>query len=105
MAISTNIEYITAKLARFGLTSDDIEMIILDNADLSLDTISLNVSLCKLAIYNSFSSILPMQDVTEGGYSVRWNLEAVKLFYKTLCNEIGKPNVLKPLVKNRSNLW
>ena len=48
-----------------------------------------------------------MMNVTEGGYSVSWNMEAVKLFYRALCNELGAPDVLstRPRVRDRSNLW
>ena len=47
------------------------------------------------------------QNVTEGGYSVSWNMDAVKLFYNALCNELGKENVLfsRPKIRNKSNIW
>ena len=48
-----------------------------------------------------------LQNVSEGGYSISWNMEAVKLYYAALCNELGKENVLvaRPKVRNRSNIW
>jgi hypothetical protein len=48
-----------------------------------------------------------MQNISEGGYSISWNMEAAKLFYNSLCSELGLENVLvgRPKVRNRSNLW
>ena len=48
-----------------------------------------------------------MQNVSEGGYSVSWNIDAIKLFYNALCNELGKENVLvnRPKIRNRSYMW
>jgi hypothetical protein len=47
------------------------------------------------------------QNVSEGGYSISWNMDAVKLFYAALCNELGVENVLvnRPKVRDRSNFW
>jgi hypothetical protein len=51
------------------------------------------------------SAILPVANVSEGGYSLSWNIDALKMWYTSLCNEIGRPNVVKPKVNNRSNMW
>lgn len=102
MAITTNKEYLTAKLSKFGLSESDIDLIIIENTSLSG---SLDVNACKLAIYKSMTSILPTADVTESDYSIRWNLEVLKLWYNSLCTELGKDNVLSPKVRNRSNYW
>ena len=69
----------------------------------------LNLIACDVAVYNRMSVILKgmLQNVSEGGYSISWNMEAVKLYYAALCNELGKENVLvaRPKVRNRSNIW
>jgi hypothetical protein len=107
--ITTNREYLTVKLGRFGLSENDIDAIVLDHPELEGD---LNPQACKVAIYNSMSSILPFANVSEGGYSVTWNLDGLKLWYNSLCLEIGVPNLInpepvfnKPKIRNRSNMW
>lgn len=107
MAITTNREYLAVKLSKFGITADEIEAIVLENPVLEED---LNVQNCKEAMYNTMSSLLQFSDVSEGDYSVKWNLDGLKLWYNTLCIELGKPNVMEPVVskpqiRNRSNYW
>lgn len=102
MAITTNREYLAASLSKFGLTENDIDLIMVEHPEL---TGSLDVKACKLAIYGSLSNILPTANISEGGYSVSWNMDALKMWYKSLCNELGKPNALKPAIRNRSNYW
>ena len=48
-----------------------------------------------------------MCNVSEGGYSVTWNMEAVKMWYNAMCDELGIENALerKPKVKGRSDIW
>lgn len=102
MAITTNKEYLTATLGRFNVSESDIDVLILDHPELEG---TLNVAACKNAMYTSFSAILPVANVSEGGYSVSWNMDGLKLWYKSLCKELGKPNILGPRVHNMSNLW
>lgn len=103
----TNLEYITKVLSGLNVTSDDIAIIMVKSdidGDAVVDTVA-----CDTAIYNRMSVVLKgmTHNVTEGGYSVSWNMDAVKAFYNALCNELGKPNVLfsRPRVRNKSNLW
>lgn len=102
MAITTNREYLISKLERFGVTENDVDIIIIENPELEG---TINVSACKNAMYKSMSSILPTANVSEGGYSLTWNIEALKMWYKQLCQEIGKPNVLIGAIVNRTNYW
>lgn len=102
MAITTNKEYLKTALSRFNVSESDIDLIMLDHPELNGE---LNVRACKLAIYASLSAILPTSNVSEGGYSLSWNMDALKLWYKSLCAELGKPNVIGPIIRNRSNLW
>lgn len=92
------------------MSANDIDLILVENP--ALDG-PLDVEACKLAIYGSLTSILPMADIKESEYAITWNIAALKLWYQGLCNELGKPNVLdvgnasavKPVVRNRSNYW
>ena len=105
--IMTNKEYLTKALNGLNLSDDDIEIIMVKGgvqADADADAGS-----CDNAVYNRMSVVLKgmTQNVTEGGYSVSWNMDAVKLFYNALCNELGKENVLfsRPKIRNKSNIW
>ena len=109
MAIKTNKDYLVTATRALNLSEDDIDLIILKSgidADADGDA---SVRDCDMAIYKRFSVVLggSMQNVTEGGYSVSWNMDAVKMFYKSLCEELGVENVLvgHSKVRNRSNYW
>lgn len=108
MSVTTNREYITKTLAQFNVDEDTIDLIMVDNADLESSATIDSVG-CKKAIYKHMSNILPSvaQNVSEGGYSVSWNVDALKLWYNSLCNELGEDNVLsaRPKIRNRSNMW
>ncbi len=103
----TNKEYITKSLNGMNVSEDDIEIILLKSGISGED--AADIQACDKAVYKRMSVILKgtMQNVSEGGYSISWNMEAVKLFYNALCNELGLENVLvgRPKVRNRSNLW
>ena len=103
----TNKEYLTKALTGLDISEDDIDIIILKGgleADANVDTRA-----CDMAVYNRMSVILKgvMRNISEGGYSISWNLDAVKLYYCALCNELGKENVLvaRPKIRNRSDIW
>lgn len=107
MAIDTNKEYLSKSLGGLDVSDDDIEVILL-KAGIDPGA-SADFAACDLAVYNRFSVVLGAmtQNVSEGGYSISWNIEAVKLWYSALCRELGKENVLesKPKIRNRSNFW
>lgn len=103
----TNKQYITKALSGMNISEDDIDIILLKA---SLDGgAGVDVRVCDMAIYHRISVVLKgiIQNVSEGGYSISWNIEAVKLFYNALCNELGLENVLfaRPRIRNKSNLW
>ncbi len=103
----TNKEYLTKSLSGLNITESDIEILLLkagiDEAEKA------DVKACDMAVYNRMSILLKgvTQNVSEGGYSISWNMEAVKLFYNALCNELELDNVLvgRPKVRNRSDYW
>lgn len=100
----TNKEYITKSLSRLDITSDEVDLIIVENGLNSASDV--NVEDCKRAICKSFGVWIPMySSMSEGGVSKSWNMEAVKLYYSGLCNELGIVDVSKPTVRDRSNAW
>lgn len=103
----TNKQYLTKALSGLNILEDDIDIVLLKA---SLDgEAEADVRACDVATYQRMSVILKrvMQNVSEGGYSISWNVEAVKLYYNALCNELGLENVLfaRPKIRNKSNLW
>lgn len=105
--VMTNKEYLTKSLNGLNLSEDDIDIILLKGG-LEADGTA-DIKACDISVYKRMSVILKgvMQNVSEGGYSISWNMEAVKLYYAALCNELGKENVLvaRPKIRNRSNIW
>ena len=103
----TNKQYLTKALSGLNVTEDDIE-IILVKSELDADA-DVDVRGCDMATYNRMSALFKgvMQNVSEGGYSISWNMDAVKLYYNALCSELGMENVLlaRPKVRSRSHLW
>lgn len=103
----TNKQYLVKSLSGLNISEDDIDIILL-KASLDGDA-EADVRGCDYATYRRMSLILKgvMQNVSEGGYSISWNIEAVKLYYNALCNELGLDNVLfgRPKICNKSNVW
>lgn len=105
--IKTNKEYLIASLNGLNVTEDDVDIILMKQ-NINPDG-EANPRECDMAVHKRFSVVLSatMQNVSEGGYSVSWNMDAVKMYYNALCNELGVENVLvsRPKVRNRSNMW
>lgn len=98
----TNREYLTATLSKFSLTENDVELIAI-NQEIYLDEDVSDVKSLKTAIYNEFSFVLPLANVSEGGLSISWNFEAVKKYYSLLAQELGLDDVLNDAQDSISN--
>ena len=99
-------EWITATTSRFHLTASDVELIIVNQSTLIPnpdDTV--DVGIAKRALVAEFSSIIPLANISEGGYSVGWNMDNLQLWYKSLCQELGVKPITTAKIQNRSNLW
>lgn len=89
-----------------NISDTDVELILTNQADLIPDsTATVDVKTAKHALCREFASLLPMANISEGGYSISWNMEAVKAWYNSMCSELGITNALKPKVKGRSDIW
>lgn len=99
-------EWFTLTTARFGIEAAEVELImanqkaIIPDADAEVEPITAKTALCK-----EFGSIIPLQNVSEGGYSVSWNWEAIKFWYNQVCGELGITPVTTPKIRNASNRW
>jgi len=102
----TNKEYLTTYLEGLGITEGEIEIIMLDE---DIDpNMNAEPRKCKTAIYNRITIILKSAtgNKTEGGYAVKWNMEAVKLFYGSLCVELGfQSQMYGPIIKDPTSWW
>lgn len=91
---------------RFGISEAETGLILANQAGRIPDPDApLDVTTAKRALCAEFASVIPMANVSEGGYSVSWNWEAVKFWYTHTCSELGLTPAGTPKVRNRSNLW
>lgn len=104
--MTTYRDWITTTVKRFGVTGADVELILVNQTalipdpDAEVDSIT-----AKHALVQEFATMIPLANVSEGGYSVSWNWEALKMWYNLTCGELGITPANKPKVRNRSNVW
>ena len=99
-------EWITSTVKRFGVTAEDVELILTNQTELIPDAeATVEPTTAKRALVKEFASVIPLANVSEGGYSVSWNWEALKMWYDITCGELGITPANKPKVRNRSNVW
>lgn len=100
-------EYITTICARFGLKSEEIDLI-LTNQQANIPDAEADVepTTAKRALVAEFANLIPLANVSEGGYSVSWNTDALKLWYAQTTKELGMTDTIsQPTITNRSNIW
>lgn len=99
-------EWITATVSRFHLTASDVDLILINqSATIPNPNVNVDVRIAKNALVAEFATILPLVNVSEGGYSVNWNIDAIKLWYKSMCQELGVKPITSSKIRDRSNLW
>ena len=99
----TNAEWMAQMMGRFGASEADAELILVNQGIDADETV--DVRAAKTALVKEFATIIPMANVTEGGYSISWNMEAVKMWYNAACSELGIEPSTTPRIRNRSNMW
>jgi hypothetical protein len=99
-------EWFTQTASRFGIQATDVDLILVNREDLIPDADGkVDTAIAKRALCAEFAAVIPLANVSEGGYSVSWNWEAIKFWYNQTCAELGITPADKPRVKNRSNRW
>ena len=99
-------EWFTRTTTRFGIEAADVELILTNQQSAIPDAnAEVDVTTAKKALCKEFGSLIPLANVSEGGYSVSWNWEAIKFWYKQTCGELGITPLTTPKVRNRSNRW
>ena len=102
----TYTEYITATVKKFGGTAEDAQLILANQqALIPTPTAQVDTRTAQTALCLEFASLIPLANISEGGYSVSWNMEALKIWYSATCAKLGIADVTKPKIRNRSHLW
>lgn len=102
-------EYLTATLSKFQLSPSDIDLIMINQGLTEEEPV--DVMTVKTAIYNEFSALIPVMDISEGSMSIKWNMAGLSAWYSLLAKELGKEDVLASLnapdnsVNNASFFW
>lgn len=102
----TNLDYMTSQLGRFGFEGDDLQAILVANQILPNDVA--DILAVRKAIYKEVPLMLAgLQEISESGYTVKWNIAGIKAWYSVLAKELGLPDVLnpKPIMKFVGNRW
>ncbi len=99
-------EWMATTVKRFGIGADDVELMLVNRVDMIPDAdAEVNPTTAKRALVAEFATAIPLANVSEGGYSVSWNWEAIKFWYNQMCSELGITPAGKPTVRNKSNRW
>lgn len=87
----TNREYLQQTLGKFNVAPEEIDLVLINqglNGDEYVD-----VPAARLALYEEFATLLPIAEISEGGFSIRWNMAAIKLWYSNLARQLGRPDI------------
>jgi len=99
-------EWITAVAKRFMIGSADIELILFNQRGIIPDeNAEADITIAKTALCREFANIIPLYDISEGGYSISWKWDAIKLWYNQICTELGIIPIDKPKIRDRSSRW
>lgn len=96
-------EWFQATCFDFGLPEEKINVIMFNqgiNPDAEADRTIAKRALCK-----EFATIIPLANVSEGGFSKSYNMDAIKAWYRMTCDEVGMRDLNRPSVRNKSNMW
>lgn len=98
----TNKEYVQSIFSRFGVGEVEVNILFAENENLNPND-NYNKNEVNVALYNSFSSWIPMfESRSEGDMSVKWNWNAIKSYAANLSKSLNKDNPFdfdKPKVK------
>lgn len=86
-------EYISQSLSGIGIDSGQVEVILI-NAQIEGDD-DVIVSIAKAAIYNEFPLLVRgISSVSEGGVSISYDVQGMKLWYSLFCKKLGLPDLI-----------
>lgn len=108
--MSTIRKYIEAKLERFNINCSDVEVqalmvqhAIIGNEPLGADGLKKS----HAALASILSELLVIASVTEGGYSIAWNIEGIKAYITMLQKQAGveADNAMFGSITSISDTW
>ena len=99
--------YIKAKFNLWSVElSDDFISLELSRVNLRFEEDMTATSNVDEFYYNVIPDLLLMpSSVSEGGFSISYDKEAMKNFYSMIATKLGKPNVLSGTIKNITHKW
>lgn len=109
--MATVAEVIERKLAKLHIDLDQTQLDELEvDFDLNMGAAysKANATQVKKALLQLISDLLAMPDVTEGGFSLKYNREGVSAYLSSLREELGITIVQTatvPTVTDKSYLW
>jgi hypothetical protein len=106
--MATVAQVITDKLAGFSIevSSAALAMLLVDNDLIEGDEYSKdNAPKVKSAMLGKLSELLAMPDVTEGGFSLKWDRSAVQAYCNQLRTDLGLVSSSQPVVSDATNRW
>ena len=108
--MATIREFIQAKLSRYNidLTEAELDAAITDQGLVSSDQYTSSASTSSLKVIASvIPELLLAPDITEGGYSIKFDRAAVTAYYKLLCAQLGIDDRLnpQPKIRSKSSIW
>lgn len=99
-------EWMNRTCARFSMEEADAELVLVNQRGRIPDPDEeADPDTAKRALCAEIAAVIPLANVSEGGYSVSWNWEAVRFWYKQTCAELGITEHGAPRLRNRSNVW
>ena len=102
-------EYIEVKLTKFGIevSKTELDAVLIEFSIGVAEEISDIASLkkAKVALASMLPEMLVMANVTEGGYSVNWNIEGIKEYINYLNKQLGLKSTTNPVISNQSFRW
>jgi hypothetical protein len=102
-------EWITATAQRLTIGTADVELILFNQKELIPDAdTEADLTIAKTALCREFANLIPLANVSEGGYSITWNWDAITVWYKQACSELGLTPIdfgNSPKIRNKSNVW
>lgn len=94
-------------MERFGFEEFDLRSILVANEIVFSEPA--DVVEVRKALYKEIPLLIAgLKDISEGGYSEKWNIQGIKDWYSVLSVELGLPNNLgpaKPKLKYVGNRW
>ena len=96
-------EWFLATCSKFNLEEKDVDLILI-NQNLSSED-DVDVKVAKKALCKEIPTLIPLNNISEGGFSLSWNVDLIKFWYSQTCRELGLVDLSKPQIRNKSNLW